>query len=258
MKKQHYLLFAVALIGWVVACSPKTTGGGATSGGKNIETPAGKRKFIDPVNMNLAARPQDDFYDYANGAWIKTATIPASESRWGSFNELADFNQKALRDICEQTAANPGAKGSNTQKVGDFYASGMDSAAIEKAGLAPIKPYLDRINGIKNYTGLLDEMAAQYAEGSGGLFGLFAQPDAKDAKSMVVSLTQGGTRLPDRDYYLVDNDRFKKIRTAYENHIVNCFKLLGDSDAKAKQAMVDVMKMEKAFAQAQQSRVETP
>jgi putative endopeptidase len=256
MKKQHYLLFAVALIGWVVACSPKTAGGGATSGGKNIETPAGKRKFIDATNMNLAARPQDDFYDYANGAWIKTATIPASEARWGSFNELADFNQKALRDICEQTAANPGAKGSNTQKVGDFYAAGMDSAAIEKAGLAPIKPYLDRINGIKNYTGLLDEMALQYAEGSGGLFGLFAQPDAKDAKSMVVSLTQGGTRLPDRDYYLVDNDRFKKIRTAYENHIVNCFKLLGDSDAKAKQAMADVMKMEKAFAQAQQSRVE--
>ena len=254
MKKLRYLTAVTAAITLIWACSPKTAQ--QAQGGKNIETPAGKRKFIDVANMNLAVRPQDDFYEYANGNWLKTAVIPPSESRWGSFNELAEFNQKALKEICEETAAKPGDKGSIQQKVGDFYAVGMDSMAIEKAGIAPLKPYLDRINNIKNYAGLLDEIATEYAEGNGGIWGLFARPDAKDAKTIVAYLSQGGTRLPDRDYYLKDDERFKKVRMAYETHIFNVFKLLGDNDTKAKQAVVDIMKMEKAFALAQQSRVE--
>ncbi len=253
-KKLQYSLFVFTLIGLAFACSPKTAQ--QAQGGKNIETPAGKRKFIDPVNMNLAVRPQDDFYEYANGAWLKTAVIPPSESRWGSFSELTEFNQKALKEICEDVASSKNEKGSVRQKVGDFYAAGMDSMAIEKAGIAPLKPYIDRINNIKNYAGLLDEIASQYAEGRGSIWGLSARQDAKNSTNVVVHLSQGGTRMPDRDYYLKDDERSKKIRTAYEAHILNTFRLLGDNEAKAKQAVVDIMKMEKAFAQAQQSRVE--
>ena len=252
--KLQYTLFIFTLVGLVYACSPKTAQ--QAQGGKNIETSAGKRKFIDPVNMNLTVRPQDDFYEYANGNWLKTAVIPPSESRWGSFNELAEFNQKALREICEEVASSKNETGSIRQKVGDFYAVGMDSMAIEKEGMAPLKPYIDRINNIKNYAGLLDEIAMQYAEGRGNIWGLFAGQDDKNSSNVVVQLVQGGIRLPDRDYYLKDDARFKKVRTAYEAHILNTFRLLGDNETKAKQAVIDIMKMEKAFAQAHLSQVE--
>ena len=257
MNKRIYLITTAALLLFIWACSPKTGQQGQTTPtGTNIITPAGKRKAIDPTNMDLTVRPQDDFYQYANGAWLKNTPIPPSESRWASFSELNDFNQKALRDICEELAGKSNTKGSTQQKVGDFYATGMDSAAIEKAGIAPIKTHLDRINAIKNYASLLDEIAFHYSEGLGGVWGLFARPEIKDATKTVVHISQGGTKMPDRDYYLKDDERFKKVRTAYEGHIYNTFRLIGDPDAKAKQAVLDIMKMEKAFAQAQQSRVE--
>jgi predicted metalloendopeptidase len=173
MNKRFYFLTTATLLLLIWACSPKTgQQGQTTTTGTNIITPAGKRKAIDPANMDLTVRPQDDFYQYANGAWLKNTPIPPSESRWASFSELNDFNQKALKDICEELAVKSNAKGSTQQKVGDFYATGMDSAAIEKAGIAPIKAHLDRINAIKNYTGLLDEIAFHYSEGLGGVWGL--------------------------------------------------------------------------------------
>ena len=184
MKKLHYSLFIAVSAAAIWSCSPKTGQQASTSnpdGGKNIVTPAGKMKFIDPANMNLAVRPQDDFYEYANGTWLKNTPIPAAEARWGSFNELQDFNQNALKTICEELAQKPGAKGSLSQKVGDFYAVGMDSASIEKAGMSPLKPYLDRVNGVKNFEGLLEEIAQEYSEGMGAIFGMGVRQDAKNS-----------------------------------------------------------------------------
>ena len=258
MKKRYLFLLAVAATIIAAACSPKTTG--ATSGtpsvSGDITTPAGKMKFIDIVNFNTAVRPQDDFYEYANGAWLKSTPIPATESRWGSFNELAEFNQKALKSLCEEAAANPGAKGSVKQKVGDLYALGMDSAAIEKQGIAPLKPYLDEIDKIKNYADLMAYIIKEYAEGDGSVFRFGGSTDAKNSTAFVPHIGAGGLILPDRDYYLKDDDRMKKVRSAYETHIFNSFRLLGDSEAKAKAAVVDIMRIETAYAKARMSRVE--
>ena len=208
MKNKHYLLLVAATLALVWSCSPKvaqqtsTTPTNPTSGGKDIITPAGKMKFIDPANMNTAVRPQDDFYEYANGTWLKNTAIPPTESRWGSFSELAEFNQNALKTICEELANKPSAKGELSQKVGDFYAVGMDSAAIEKAGYAPLKPYLDRVNALKSFDGLLEEIATEYSEGMGVIFGLGIRQDSKNSTVYATSLSSGGINLPDRDLYL--------------------------------------------------------
>ena len=256
MKKLHYALLGAASL-FLYACSPKTGQmTSSTPSGKNVETPAGKRKFIDPVNMNMAVKPSEDFYEYANGAWLKTAKIPASESRWGSFNELQEFNQNALKVICEDAAANPSTKGAIRQKVGDFYAAGMDEAAIEKAGLAPVKPMLDRVMKIKSYKELLDEIAMLYTEGSDPLWNLAIDQDDKNSTAVVPKLYQGGIHLPDRDYFLKDDERSKKIKKAYEEHAYNIFKLLGDNEVKAKANAGDVIRFETTLAKASMSRVE--
>ena len=271
MKKYHYGLLAIAFTALGYACTPKTTTAIATTPtvpetpkvtttvptvSKNVVTPEGKRKFIDVENMNLAVRPQDNFYEYANGTWLAKTPIPATESRWGSFSELREFNQNALKEICEELAAKPGEKGSLSQKVGDFYAAGMDSAAIEKAGMTPLKPYLARIDAIKNFAGLLDEITLEYTEGGGALFRMGVGIDAKNSSVYAPNVGAGGLHLPDRDLYLKDDERSKKIRKAYEAHIIAMFKLTGSTDVQAKQAFTDIMRMETAFAKASMSRVE--
>jgi putative endopeptidase len=254
-SKLHYALLGAASLTLVYACSPKT-GQMATTTGKNTETPADKRKFIDPVNMNMSAKPSEDFYEYANGAWLKTAKIPASESGWGSFNELREFNQNALKSICEDASATPGAKGTTRQKVGDFYAAGMDEAAIEKVGLAGVKPLLDRVMKIKTYKELLEEITNLYIDGDDPLWSLAVDQDDKNSTAVVPKFYQGGIHLPDRDYFLKDDERSKKIRKAYEEHAYNVFKLLGDNEVKAKANAGDVMRFETTLAKASMTRVE--
>jgi putative endopeptidase len=254
-SKLHYALLGAATLTLVYACSPKT-GQMATTTGKNTETPAGKRKFIDPVNMDMSAKPSEDFYEYANGAWLKTAKIPASESRWGSFNELQEFNQNALKSICEDASTTPGAKGTTRQKVGDFYAAGMDEAAIEKVGLAGVKPLLDRVMKIKTYKELLEEITNLYMDGDDPLWSLAVDQDDKNSTAVVPKFYQGGIHLPDRDYFLKDDERSKKIRKAYEEHAYNVFKLLGDNEVKAKANAGDVMRFETTLAKASMTRVE--
>ncbi len=261
MKKRLLLLLIIPIIGLLEACSPKTgqqtsTTPTAPEKSKDVVTPVGKKKFIDPANMNTAVRPQDDFFEYANGTWLKNTEIPPTESRWGSFNELIEFNQNALKSICEEVAAKPGEKGSLSQKVGDFYAVGMDSVAIEKSGISPIKPHLDRINNLKNYEALLEEIENQYAEGINTIFGLGVRQDAKNSVVYATHLSAGGINLPDRDYYLKDDERFQKIRKAYRQHIFNMFKLAGEGDMQANKYVDIIMRMETAFAKANMDRVE--
>ena len=224
-------------------------------------TPAGgpPAKFIDPANMDLSIKPGDDFFDYANGTWIKKNAIPAKETRWGSFNILHQDNTDKLltllNEVSKASVSQP--KGSLKQRVGDLYASGMDSLAIEKRGFEPIRADLQRIGAISDMNGVVTEMITDRVNGDGSpLFGSGVGADSKHPNVNIVDLRQGGTTLPDRDYYLKDNDRNKRIKGAYTKYITTLFTLTGTSADDAAKNAATILNIETALAKAQWSRVE--
>jgi len=221
-------------------------------------TPPGKKKkkFIDPANMDLSVKPGDNFYEYANGNWVKNNPVPASKTRWGSFDELREESLSRLRTLLDEAAAGA-AKDPKMQKIGDFYTSGMDSAHLETLGYQPIQADLDRIAAVANIDGLLSEMCYERVHGlPASLVGFFIGPDRKNVTKYIPSVGQGGTTLPDRDYYLKNDARSTEIRKAYRTHLKNMFRLIGKSDAEAARAADAVFRIENALAKAQMSRVE--
>ena len=223
-------------------------------------TPPGKKdkkpKYIDKANMDLSVKPGDNFYLYANGNWIKHNAVPASKTRWGSFDELREESSKRLQALLTDAAAKA-ATDPSMQKIGDFYASGMDTVAIESLGYQPIKADLQRIDAVKNVNEFLSLLAENGTQGlRGGVFGFSIQPDRKNVTVYIPSLSQGGTSLPDRDYYLKNDKRSTTIRNAYQLHLTNMFKLIGENANKAEQDANTVLRIETALAKAQMSRVE--
>jgi putative endopeptidase len=216
-----------------------------------------QKTFIDKANMDFSVSPGNDFYQYANGTWLKNNPVPAKETRWGSFNQLREFNIQAVRGILEETASKKAANGSLEARVGDFYSAGMDSATIEKLGYEPIKADLNRVKSIKNIDGVLDEVTYLRTIGAGSpFFGFYVGQDAKFPTRMIAQLTQGGTSLPDRDYYLKSDARSTKIQAAYKNYIVTLFSLTGLDKAAAEKNAETIFNLEKKFAESQMSRVE--
>ena len=216
------------------------------------------KKFIDPANMDLSVKPGDDFYQYASGTWVKNNPVPAKETRWGSFNELRDFNINAVKTLVEDAAADKtAAAGSVKRRVGDFYTAAMDSLTIENLGYTPIKADLAKIQQIKDIPGILDQVAYMRVNGLGGaMFGVGVGQDRKNVNKYMVNVGQGGTTLPDRDYYLKDDARSVKIREAYNTYMVTLFTLTGSNAEEAKQKAATVLAIEKQFAEAQMSRLE--
>ena len=185
-------------------------------------TTAQNFKFIDKSNMNLSVKPGDDFVEYSNGIWVKNHPIPAKETRWGSFNEIRDFNIKAVKLILEETVAKQKslAKGSVERRVADFYAAAMDSLRIESLGFDPIKSDLKKVQDIQSREDLLREIARFKTQGLGSpFFGSYVSQDRKNVKKMVPQFGQGGTSLPDRDYYLKTDARTLKIQEAFKKYI---------------------------------------
>lgn len=231
---------------------------GIVAGSYSAYAQNGTRKYIDPANMDLTVKPGDDFYQYASGTWIKKNPVPAKETRWGTFNELREFNAQAVRSLVEKAAADKTAPaGSVSRRVGDFYAAAMDSITIEKLGYTPIKADLEKIKSINSVQGLLDHIAYMRTSGiGGGLFGFGVGQDRKNVTKYVVNISQGGTSLSDRDYYLKDDAQSQRIRAAYNTYMVKLFTLTGSTEAEAKQKASTVFNLEKALAQAQMSRIE--
>ena len=200
-----------------------------------------KRKFIDPANMDLSVKPGDNFYQYANGTWIKKTPVPASKTRWGSFDALAEESSQALKTLLEEAANDATAASSDRDKskavksdlmkrVGDYYASAMDSAAIEKLGYKPIKPYLDAITGLSSKAQVLKQVNTLRSQSiTSPLYRIGVGQDAKDVTKYIINIGQGGTTLPDRDYYLKTDARSQKIRTDYAAYITKLFTLAGET-----------------------------
>jgi len=217
---------------------------------------AEKKQYIDKSNMDLTVRPGDNFYQYANGTWIKNNPVPASRTRWGSFDELRQESSKRL-----QTLLTDAAKASNrdrkTQIIGDFYTSAMDTARIDAKGYEPIKADLEKINGIATVADIIHTVTNIRVNGLGSpLFGLGVGPDRKNVMAYIPSVGQGGTSLPDRDYYLKDDARSVKIRDAYKTHLIKMFSLVGEDASTAATSAAAVIKIETALANAQMSRIE--
>lgn len=220
-------------------------------------SPLSKKKYVDPANMDASVKPGDNFFEYANGTWVKNNPIPAKQTRWGAFNILAQENTDRVVAILKDAAAAKGqSKGSVKQRIGDMYASGMDSLAIEKLGYNPIKADLTRIAAIKTTDGIIAEMTYERSHAiASPLFGFGVGPDSKRPTVNIVSFSQGGTTLPDRDYYLIDNARNTAIKAAYKQYIVKLFTLTGiDASTAAKNADI-IFSMETKLAEKQLSRV---
>ncbi len=216
-------------------------------------------KFIDKANMNISVKPGDDFFEYANGVWIKNNPIPAKETRWGSFNELREFNSNAVKTILEEALKNIDQyeEGSVEKRVADFYAAGMDTLTIEKRGYDPIKKYLAEVDAINNLKGVVKEIALLKSYGlASPLYGFYVGQDRKNVEKMVPQLSQGGTSLPDRDYYLKTDARYLKAQEALKTYIKTLFTLTGTSEIQAGDYAENIFNLEKSLAEAQMARVE--
>ncbi len=214
-------------------------------------------KFIDAIHIDSSVNPADDFYTYAGGNWMKNTEIPASESRWGSFNLLGEFNKNALKQICEEASANPGSKNSASQMVGDLFASGMDTAAIDAAGFTPIKEELAKIESLQSPEDLMNHLAYLTTQGMNPLFSFYVSVDEKNVTQYIGGLWQGGLGLPDRDYYLKNQYREKEIRKKYMMHINQMYNLTNKSTGEgALNLGKKVLDFETKLAQASMARVD--
>lgn len=223
--------------------------------GSDAKAPVPPKKYIDPANMDPTVKPGDNFYEYANGAWLKNNTIPAKQTRWGNFTILAQENTNKLISLLNEAGAAKQPKGSIKQRVGDLYVSGMDSVTIEKRGYEPIKGDLARIGKISDLNGVITEIAYERAAGVGNpLFGFGVGQDPKHVTKYIVSLGQGGTSLPDRDYYLKSDARTLKVQAAYKQYIATLFTLTGNSEDAAQKNAATIFGIETKLANIQMSR----
>jgi putative endopeptidase len=241
------IFLVVSLLCAAILCSAQTP---STSTGVPREIPS-----FDVAAMDKSVDPCVDFYRYSCGNWMKNNPVPADKSRWGRFDELYENNLYILRDILVQ-AQGPGQHSATQTMVGDFYASCMDEATIEKKGTAPLSEELQRINAINTKAQLVQTIAYLHKNSTPALFAFYPQPDMHDSNATIAYVDQGGLSLPDRDYYIKDDAKSVDTRQKYLAHVQKMFELAGDkSDAAAAEAKT-VLSIETALAQASMDRTQ--
>ena len=210
---------------------------------------------VDRAYMDPSVSPCKDFYAYANGAFDKVP-IPGEYAAYGVNQEIDERNFAILKDILETSAKTGGPKGSVAQRVGDFYAAGMDEPAIEGAGLQPLTPWLQEIVTIKTTADLVTTIGHMQAQGLDAGFDFGVQVDDKDSNAMIAAFAQGGLGLPERDYYTRSGPEAESTRAAYVAHMSRMFQLAGDPLATAQPAADAIMALETKLAQASRTLVE--
>lgn len=212
---------------------------------------------IDTANMDKSVKPGTDFFMYANGGWIKKHPVPDEYSRYGAFEVLIEKNYTDLKTIMEESSKDTKAeKNSNKKKIGDFYASGMDSAKIDKDGIKPLDDEFKLIDAIKTKEDLQKEIAHLHTVGVYPLFYIYAAQDEKNSEMNIAQLRQGGLGLADRDYYISKDARSKEILDGYKKHLVNMFKLMGVDEKTATKNEESIVKIETKLAEASWTRLE--
>lgn len=207
---------------------------------------------IDPDGFDRKVRVQDDLYKHVNGRWLLNTAIPSDKSNFGSFTALADRAQENIRVIIEDAAKNP--TDANSRKVGDFYKSFMNTESIDKVGIAPLQGSIEAIRGMENVKDVYRQFGRLQIIGVSGPVGFFVSTDAKDSSQYLAAIVQSGTSLPDRDYYLKDDEKYTQARAALKKYIETLFELAELSEyASSADAIIE---LETKLAEAQWSRTE--
>ncbi len=209
--------------------------------------------FSDPLvtNRDTTINPGDNFFYYANGGWFKRNPIPSTEKSNGIFRTIGDTINSQIKQICEKSAADKDvAPGSNKQKIGDFYASGMDTIAIEKAGITPLNAELKTIETIKDVPSLMTSIALLHTVGAGPAFSFYLSQDDKISTKYALFFSQGGLGLGQRDYYFNTDKETVAIRNEYVKHLHSMAKLMGKSDEEATKSATVIMNIETDLAKA--------
>src|SRR6185369_4354490 len=213
---------------------------------------------LDASNRDSSVKPGDDFFLFANGSWIKKTEIPPEYSRWGAFNQLIESNNDALHTIAEKASQTKvdSKLAPETQKVGDYYASGMDENAVEAARTKPLTEEFQKIDAMENQQDVLNEIAHLHSIGINAFFGFGSGQDSKDSNHDIAQAVQGGLGMPDRDYYTKQDTDMKEKREKYIAHVTKMLTLLGQPAEKAAEDAKKIMALETKLAEASRTRVE--
>lgn len=211
---------------------------------------------FDFSNLDRSAQACQDFNQFANGGWVAKNPIPGAYSVWGRFTQLDQHNIEVLHQILEGLAKKKTPAKGNDQKIADFYSSCMDEQRIEAEGIKPLEPELQRIDQITDLLSLEDEIARFHAHRIPAVFGFGAAQDFKDSTTIIAQVVQGGLGLPDRDYYLSDDQKMKQTRDEYTKHVGRTFELMGDSPERAAAEAATVLKIETKLAENASTRIQ--
>lgn len=241
MKHLKIVFLAILFVGVIISCKKDT-----------------KEKITFDVSLiDTTFNPADDFFHYANIGWLQKYPLPDDESSYGTFNQLRKETSLKVQELIEELASGSFEKGSIEQKIGDFYAMGMDSAKLEEQGLEPLKPEFDKIAAISTIEDVQNQIAHFHLYGIGSTFIFFSSTDIKNSEMNIAHIGQGGLGMSDMDYYVNPDERSQKLREAYITHLEKMLILSGISEDEAKKNAQTIMSIESRLAHASMTRYES-
>jgi predicted metalloendopeptidase len=232
MKASWWLMAALAALAggyWIMQRNDSMEHSGTQHSAAGTPA-AGRAPGIDAAGIDRNVRPQDDLYEHVNGRWLAETSIPEDKSNYGAFAQLADRAEEQIRAIIEEAAASDAPPGSERRKIGDFYASFMNTERVEALGLAPLEAQLARIDALAAVADLVRYLGFAQRTGVSVPLGFYVNQDERDTTTYIVYFGQAGLGLPDRDYYFKEEERFAQVRAAYVKHVARTLGLAGLAD----------------------------